>query len=175
MNESAPDLGGLPPELPFVPELNMLFTPKGDKGDQGERGPKGDKGESSVNDTATAAVATLVKAAHWHRVLIILLIVLSVAVSLAVSRLAYLSVTHPVSTQIKAEQAREQAQVIKNQKEIAGLRQYVKETAQHSCAALELLTKTPVDKPADPKANPSRQATYQFYAALESWKLLDNC
>jgi hypothetical protein len=31
------------------------------------------------------------------------------------------------------------------------------------CATIDLLTETPVPKPADPAANPSREANYQLY------------
>lgn len=32
------------------------------------------------------------------------------------------------------------------------------------CTTLNLLTRTPVPKPADPKANPSREISYELYA-----------
>lgn len=43
------------------------------------------------------------------------------------------------------------------------------DTSQHQwCSALELLTKTPVPKPGDPKANPSRENAYLFYSHLRA-------
>lgn len=38
--------------------------------------------------------------------------------------------------------------------------------AQQWCAALNLLTREPIPKPADPKANPSREQNYEFYVTL---------
>ena len=38
------------------------------------------------------------------------------------------------------------------------------------CAAMTLLTARPVPKPADPKANPSRQQTYRFYMTFVELK-----
>ena len=38
------------------------------------------------------------------------------------------------------------------------------------CAAMTLLTAHPVPKPADPKANPSRAQTYQFYVTFVQLK-----
>lgn len=41
------------------------------------------------------------------------------------------------------------------------------ENSQHQwCDTLTLLTARPVPKPADPKANPSREQNYQFYETL---------
>lgn len=41
-------------------------------------------------------------------------------------------------------------------------------TSQHRwCSTLELLTKHPVSKPSDPKANPSRENAYIFYSNLK--------
>lgn len=47
--------------------------------------------------------------------------------------------------------------------------------ARHSCQALETLTNTPVPKPADPKANPSREGQYELYLGLLNWKREDGC
>lgn len=43
------------------------------------------------------------------------------------------------------------------------------------CQTLELLTKHPVPKPADPAANPSRETTYQFYQGLVTLKHSFGC
>lgn len=40
---------------------------------------------------------------------------------------------------------------------------YVHASDRKWCTAMTLLTARPVPKPADPKANPSRQASWQFY------------
>lgn len=53
--------------------------------------------------------------------------------------------------------------------------QYTNSVVQHECAALDLITKTPVAYPADPAANPSRVASYRFYEAVLSWERSDHC
>jgi hypothetical protein len=37
---------------------------------------------------------------------------------------------------------------------------------QNWCASLALLTANPVPRPADPKANPSREQSWEFYQSL---------
>ncbi len=46
----------------------------------------------------------------------------------------------------------------------------VTQSARHACTALTVLTRAPVSKPVNPKANPSREATYELYLGLLSWK-----
>jgi len=43
------------------------------------------------------------------------------------------------------------------------------------CAAMMLLTEHPVPKPADPKANPSREQTYRFYETFVTLKRSLGC
>lgn len=43
------------------------------------------------------------------------------------------------------------------------------------CTTLELLTSHQVHKPADPKANPSREGAYQFYVNLKKLERQFNC
>lgn len=45
----------------------------------------------------------------------------------------------------------------------------------HACQALTDLTRTPIKYPANPAANPSRVATYNFYKALTYWRVADGC
>jgi hypothetical protein len=52
---------------------------------------------------------------------------------------------------------------------------YTRSTVQHECAALKDLTAKPITKPANPAANPSRVATYNFYIALLDWEKADGC
>lgn len=52
---------------------------------------------------------------------------------------------------------------------------YTNSVVQHECKALELLTAKPVTYPANPQANPSRVATYDFYEALLYWEHQDGC
>jgi hypothetical protein len=52
---------------------------------------------------------------------------------------------------------------------------YTRVTVQHECSALKDLTVVPVKYPANPKANPSRVATYNFYVALLLWEKADGC
>lgn len=52
---------------------------------------------------------------------------------------------------------------------------YTNSVVQHECAALNLLTATPVTYPADPAANPSRVQNYKFYTSLVYWKTSDHC
>lgn len=46
---------------------------------------------------------------------------------------------------------------------------------RNECDALNLLTSQTVPKPADPKANPSRELNYKFYVDLLHWKDSDGC
>jgi hypothetical protein len=48
-------------------------------------------------------------------------------------------------------------------------------TEQHACQALDLIVAHPVPKPADPLANPSREANYQFYQAILLWHNQNGC
>ena len=52
---------------------------------------------------------------------------------------------------------------------------YTRSQIQHECTALKDLTAKPVTYPANPKANPSRVATYNFYIALLNWERADGC
>ena len=52
---------------------------------------------------------------------------------------------------------------------------YTRSQIQHECQALRDLTATPVPYPANPAANPSRVANYNFYIALLSWERADGC
>lgn len=52
---------------------------------------------------------------------------------------------------------------------------YTRTVVQHECSALKDLTAKPVVYPANPKANPSRVATYNFYIALLNWERQDGC
>jgi hypothetical protein len=52
---------------------------------------------------------------------------------------------------------------------------YTRTAIQHECTALQDLTAKPVPYPANPKANPSRVATYNFYIALLNWEHQDGC
>lgn len=52
---------------------------------------------------------------------------------------------------------------------------YTQQEVQHECQALRDLTAKPVSYPANPKANPSRVATYNFYVALLTWEHEDGC
>jgi hypothetical protein len=52
---------------------------------------------------------------------------------------------------------------------------YTQQEVQHECQALRDLTAKAVPYPADPAANPSRVATYNFYVALLTWERQDGC
>lgn len=52
---------------------------------------------------------------------------------------------------------------------------YTRSQLQHECTALKDLTAKPVPYPANPKNNPSRVATYNFYIALLDWERADGC
>lgn len=45
----------------------------------------------------------------------------------------------------------------------------------HWCKLFDTLTSTPVEKPADPKKNPSREQAYVFYAELMGLKKSYGC
>ena len=108
------------------------------------------------------------RATKIPRITIAVLVVVAVVLATVVGYLGYKSATHPLANQLKA-QVHQNAQITQS------LEQYVQEYAQHSCTALELLTSTPVPKPPDPTANPSREATYKFYVALLYWESADHC
>lgn len=46
---------------------------------------------------------------------------------------------------------------------------------QDWCTALKILTKTPVEYPADPKANPSRVFSYNLYESFRSIEIKFGC
>lgn len=52
---------------------------------------------------------------------------------------------------------------------------YTQSYARHSCQALDVLTARPVPRPADPRANPSREQVYRLYQGLEVWARADGC
>lgn len=122
-----------------------------------------DLGEDSPITKAILATvkAGIAEALRWRNIAMI-----GMAVGLVISLVAggwsiYQHVTHPYTNQLKSQ--------------ISGLKQYTDQQVQHECQALELLTATPVPKPADPAANPSRETTYQFYEALLFWEHADGC
>lgn len=51
----------------------------------------------------------------------------------------------------------------------------VSSASQQWCTTLDLLTRTPVPKPADPKGNPSRETAYELYADFMSLKRQFGC
>ena len=55
------------------------------------------------------------------------------------------------------------------------LKKYADAKVQNECQALELITQHPIPKPANPAANPSREAAYQFYLAIVYWENRDGC
>ena len=177
--ESAPDIR----DSPVIPEMQALFTgkgergPKGEKGDkgnqgnQGFRGVRGDKGaigESRLAQAAEQEVERLIKSKSvprwWGRALVAICLVLAALVGY----LGYENLTHPVANQLRND-------VAATQNLAAQDRAYTNQVVQHECSSLELLTSKPVPKPADPAANPSRETTYQFYVALLAWEHSDGC
>lgn len=70
-------------------------------------------------------------------------------------------------------QLRHEATQLRN--ETQALKAYTDQKVQNECQALELLTRTRVPKPANPQANPSREATYRFYVAIKFWETKDGC
>jgi len=48
------------------------------------------------------------------------------------------------------------AAIVENQHQVTA-------ASQQWCTTLDLLTRTPISKPGDPKANPSREASYELY------------
>jgi len=51
----------------------------------------------------------------------------------------------------------------------------VTSASQQWCTTLNLLTRTPVPKPADPKSNPSRETAYELYADFLSLRQQFGC
>lgn len=49
------------------------------------------------------------------------------------------------------------------------------QTEQHACRALDLIVSHPIPKPANPAANPSREASYEFYQAILTWHNENGC
>lgn len=122
-----------------------------------------DLGEDSP---ITKAILVTVKAGikdalRWRNAAMI-----GMAVGLVISLVAggwsiYQHATHPYTNQLNSQ--------------IKSLKQYTDSQVQHECQALDLLTSTPVPKPPDPAANPSRETTYEFYEALLFWEHADGC
>jgi len=184
MSES-PDTTDSADDMPRIPEMEALWGhgTKGDKGDRGAKGDKGDKGdkgnkglkgpegvigESKLAAAAEAEVTRLVKAKSvprwWGKAFIALFIV----VGIIAGYLLFQNITHPITNQLRADIAANQALGTSD-------RAYTDQVVQHECASLELLTAVPVLKPADPAKNPSRETTYQFYVALLAWEHKDGC
>lgn len=115
-----------------------------------------------------AAKAAIAKATRISNRVIIALVIICTVLAAVVGYLFYRSLTHPLSNQL-------QSQIAVQQTATKNLELYVQQYAQHGCQALELLTATPVPKPADPAANPSRETTYEFYEALLYWEHADGC
>lgn len=142
--------------------------PKGDKGDKGDTGPAGSSNESKLAQAAEAQVERLIKAKTtpkwWGKAFVALFVIVGVIAGY----LLFQNITHPLTDQLRAEVAATQ-QLAKAD------RAYTNQVVQHECSSLELLTATPVAKPADPAANPSREVTYEFYVALLSWEHADGC
>lgn len=124
--------------------------------------------ESKLAQAAEEQVERLIKAKStpkwWGRAFVVMGLVLAIVVGY----LGWKSVTHPLSNQLKAQLSATQGQT-------RALELYTRQYAEHGCQALELLTSVPVPKPADPKANPSRETTYEFYQALLYWEHTDGC
>ena len=128
---------------------------KGEKGDRGERGERGPAGESSLAVPAEVLVERLVKADNrrkWQVRLLGIVCVVSV-VAAALSIRGYFS----------------------NRDSAVQNTTYTNSVVMNECQALELLTRTPVAKPADPAKNPSRVFSYNFYEAILAWEHKDGC
>lgn len=123
----------------------------------------------ALDTTITVMVdSALKKALKWQRRVIPLLIGVILVLAANSGYLLNKSITHPLSNQLKSQLAAQQAQT-------KALETYVQQYAQHGCSALELLSAKPVPAPADPKANPSREVTYEFYQAILYWEHADGC
>lgn len=51
----------------------------------------------------------------------------------------------------------------------------IRQNDRQWCQTLVLLTRHPIPRPADPKANPSREANYEVYTALYQLKVRFHC
>ncbi len=129
---------------------------RGDRGPHGDRGDKGDEGETKLIGTAEQMVARLVKADRTRKLQVRLLGTVCAAL-IAV----FIILGAWVLPGLRNETAQNA--------------QYTNSVVQHECRALELLVKVPVQKPGDPAANPSREATYLFYLAIVYWEHSDGC
>lgn len=122
-----------------------------------------DLGEDSP---ITKAIVATVKAAihdafRWRNVFMIVM-AFALVISLAAGGFTlYRTLTHPYTNQL--------------QRQVTSQKMYTDQQVQHECKALALLTHTPVPKPTDPSANPSRETTYEFYVALVYWEHQDHC
>jgi hypothetical protein len=114
-----------------------------------------------VNDATNDVVDRMLRGLANTRKVIAALVVLSIISLSTVGYLMFRQITHPTTNAIQRAQRNEQA--------------YVQLQLKHECTALELLTATPVPYPANPKANPSRVTTYNFYEALLYWERADGC
>jgi hypothetical protein len=178
MSEFTPDPGerAEPPAIVIPLEMYARFRgEQGPKGDQGEQGEQGEPGEIRLIPMAQAlvqqlvdgaawsqnAVASLNKAVHTLRKVIIALVILFAVNGGVVGYLVYENITHTEASQLQAQ--------------VQGLEAYVQQYAKHGCSALGLLAAKPVPKPADPAANPSRETTYEFYEAVLYWERADRC
>lgn len=165
MSDAAPEPGGA------QPEMSALFLgAQGPKGDKGDKGDKGEQGESHLAASAEELVATLVKAKAMPKwmgysqgvVIFVLAAVIAVLVFWIIPSVR----NDAAHTSQQTSTVAQQTQALEN---------YVRQYAQHGCQALELITATPVSKPADPSANPSREINYKFYEALLYWEHKDGC
>ena len=110
------------------------------------------------------ALGKLIRAVRSVKIFIVILAVVIVAlVGIAIGGLKVqadtqraVSSTHALTEQVKTTSTANQV--------------YTDQLVQHACEALELLTVTPIHPPADPKANPSREANYRFYVSLLHWE-----
>jgi cyanate lyase len=117
--------------------------------------------QSSINAATNVVVDRMLRGLAGTRKVIIALVIVAVISLSTVGYLLYRNITHPEANALQQAQQNEQ--------------KYVQLQLQHECTALELLTATPVPKPADPAANPSRETTYKFYEALVYWENSDHC
>jgi hypothetical protein len=118
--------------------------------------------ESKLLTAAEALVQNLIKADRKRKWQVRVLGVVSV-----------LLIVVSVFTALGYFSNRDAAAGIKNN--ARGAVAYTNTVVQHECQALELLTRTPVPKPSDPAANPSREVSYKTYEALVFWKHSDGC
>jgi cyanate lyase len=117
--------------------------------------------QSKLNATTDDVVDKMVRGLAATKKVIIALVILAMISLGTVGYLLDRNITHPTANALTKAEQNEQA--------------YVQAQLQHECQALELLTATPVPKPADPAKNPSRETTYQFYEALLFWEHADGC